>query len=62
MVRACDVGLVIHQMFYNSEVRAFDNTCDKVTLSPMELTMGKMLIDQFSKEKFDKSKYRDQFI
>ncbi len=61
-VRAYEHGLIIHQMYYNSEVRAFDNTCDNVTLSPVELTMGKMLIDQFSKDSFDKSKYRDLFV
>lgn len=61
-VRAYDHGLIIHQMFYNSEVRAFDDTCDKVTLSPVELAMGKLLVAQFSKDTFDKSKYRDGFI
>lgn len=60
-VRAWEHGLIIHQMFYNSEVRAFDDTCDKMMLSPTELAMGKMLIDQFSTDKFDKSKYRDKF-
>lgn len=62
MVCAREHGLVIHQMYYNSEVRAFDDTCDKVALSPVELAMGKMLIAQFSKDTFDKSKYRDQFV
>lgn len=62
MVCAREHGLVIHQMYYLSEVRAFDDTCDKVALSPVELAMGKMLIAQFSKDTFDKSKYRDQFV
>jgi DNA end-binding protein Ku len=60
-VCAYEHGLIIHQMYYNSEVRAFDNTCDNVTITPTELAMGKMLVDQFSAKKFDKSKYRDRF-
>jgi DNA end-binding protein Ku len=60
-VRAYEHGLIIHQMYYNSEVRSFDNSCDNVAISPTELAMGKMLVDQFSTNKFDKSKYRDKF-
>lgn len=60
-VRAYEHGLIVHQMYYDSEVRSFDNTCDNVTISPTELAMGKMLVDQFSTDTFDKSKYRDKF-
>jgi DNA end-binding protein Ku len=61
-VRAYGDVLIVHQMFYNSEVRAFDDACNKISLSPVELAMGKMLVTQFSKDTFDKSKYRDQFV
>lgn len=60
-IRAYEHGLIIHQMFYNSEVRAFDNTCDSIVLSPAELALGNLLVQKFSKDKFDKSKYRDKF-
>jgi non-homologous end joining protein Ku len=49
-------------MFYDSEVRAFDNSCDKVEISPTELAMSKMLFEQFTQKKFDKSKYSDKYI
>jgi len=62
VIRAYQHGLIMHQMFYDTEVRTFENTCSKVTLSPIETAMGKMLITQFSVEKFDKSKYSDKFI
>jgi DNA end-binding protein Ku len=61
MIRAWEHGLIVHQMFYNSEVRPFENTCDDVTLSHAEITMGRILIEQFSNDKFDKSKYSDKF-
>ena len=55
-------GLVMHQMFYNTEVRAFDNTCASVQLSPVELAMSKLLVDQFTVPVFDGSKYSDKFM
>lgn len=61
-IRAYQHGLIMHQMFYNTEVRAFDNTCASVQLSSVELAMSKMLVDQFTVPVFDKSKYSDKFV
>jgi DNA end-binding protein Ku len=61
-IRAYDHGLIMHQMFYDTEVRAFENTCSKPAISNVELAMGKMLVDQFSASTFDKSKYADNFV
>lgn len=62
VLRAHEHGIIAHQMFYDSEVRAFDNSCDKVEISPTELAMSKMLFEQFTQKKFDKSKYSDKYI
>lgn len=62
ILRAYEHGIIAHQMFYDSEVRSFDDTCDKIEISPMELAMSKMLVEQFTNEKFDKSKYSDKYI
>ena len=61
MIRAYDHGLIMHQMFYDSEVRAFDNTCDNISLSPDEIAIGKVLVKQFTKKTFDKSQYSDKY-
>lgn len=62
IIRPYQHGLVMHQMFYSSEVRSFDDMCDKVPLSTELLTMGQMLIDQLSVDTFDHSKYYDLFF
>lgn len=62
ILRAYEHGIIAHQMFYDSEVRAFDDTCDKIEISPVELAMGKMLVEKFTVPRFDKSKYSDKFI
>lgn len=61
-IRAYDHGLVLHQMFYDTEVRTFDNTCKKVNVPAGELAMAKLLVEQFSSDTWDKSKYSDKFV
>ena len=36
--------------------------CAAIPITPVELAMGKVLMDQFSKDAFDKSKYSDKFV
>lgn len=62
VIRAYQHGLIMHQMFYDTEVRSFENKCAKIAISPVELAMGKMMVEQFAVDKFDKSKYSDKFI
>ena len=62
IIRAYQHGLIMHQMFYDTEIRVFENTCAKVKLSPIELAMSKMLVGQFASDKFDASKYSDSFV
>jgi DNA end-binding protein Ku len=61
-IRAYQHGLVMYQMFYDTEVRGFDNKCANVQISPVEMAMGKVLMDTLSKPTFDSSKYSDRFI
>lgn len=61
-IRAYEHGLILHQMFYDTEVRAFDNTCKKVNVPAGELAMAKLLVEQFSADTWDKSKYSDKFV
>jgi len=61
-ISAYQHGLIMQQMFYDTEVRAFENTCANIAISPIELTMAGVLMDALFKPNFDKSKYRDTFI
>jgi len=61
-IRTYQHGLVMYQMFYDTEVRSFDNKCANVPISPVEMAMGKVLMDTLSKTTFDSSKYSDRFI
>ncbi len=61
-IQAYQHGLVMCQLFYDTEVRAFDNQCANVPVSPIEMAMGKVLMDTLSKPTFDSSKYSDRFI
>lgn len=62
-IRAYQHGLIMQQLFYNTEIRSFDNTCaENITISPVEFAMGKVLMDTLSRDTFDKSKYSDRFV
>ena len=62
MIRAYENGLIMHQMFYDYEVRPFELKCKPVTVSSLELALSKLLISQFSVDKFDKSRFKDSFM
>lgn len=55
-------GLVMYQLFYDKEVRSFDNKCANLPVSAVELAMGKVLMDTLFNKTFDSSKYADKFI
>ncbi len=62
-------GLIMHQMFYPSEVRNFDNPCAKLPVTDQELALAGVMIDQvvaeYGKEEIVEDKpalYRDNFI
>lgn len=56
-------GLVLHQLYYSNEVRAFDeiDTGAKLTFSDKERELADRLIDQLSIEAFEAEKYHDSY-
>ncbi len=63
LVRPYRRGLVLHQMFYASEVRAFDEVDlgAELTFADVELDLAERLIDQLAQQAFDASKFRDSY-
>jgi DNA end-binding protein Ku len=57
-------GLVLHQMYYASEVRPFDEikVATKSPISAPEREMAGKLLDSLTTEKFDPSKYKDHYV
>jgi len=55
-------NLVMYQMFYEPEIRQVQNTCDCHSATEEEVALASQLIKQLSTTKFDKSKYKDNFI
>jgi DNA end-binding protein Ku len=58
-----DVGLIFHQLYYSSEVRAFDEIETGATFkfSSVEQDLAEKLIDQLSAEEFEADKYSDTY-
>jgi DNA end-binding protein Ku len=58
-----DDGLILHQLFYANEVRAFDeiDTGATFSFSNAERGLAQKLIDQLSSEEFDPEKYSDSY-
>jgi DNA end-binding protein Ku len=63
LIRPYKQGLIMHQLFYQNEVRAFDDIDigDDVSFKPAETKMARQLIEQLSEERFDASRFRDEF-
>lgn len=65
-----DGGLLIHQMYYENEMRDFSNNCAKLPVSDQELALACQMIEQGTSDAFgnpdkdeDKTElYRDNFI
>ena len=58
-----DGGLILHQLFYANEVRAFDeiDTGATFTFSDKERELADRLIDQLTTEKFEPANYHDSY-
>lgn len=63
MLRPYGRGLLLHQLYYADEVRAFDDVelGDEVTTSEAELRLAEQLIHQLKSDAFDPSRYRDDY-
>jgi DNA end-binding protein Ku len=63
LLRPYKTGLVLHQMFYANEVRAFDDVETGATFQfkDVELNLAENLIAQLSHDAFDASRYKDEY-
>ena len=63
LLRPYKDGLVLHQMFYANEVRAFDEVETGATFQfkDVELNLAENLIAQLSHDAFDPSRYKDEY-
>jgi DNA end-binding protein Ku len=63
MIRPYEKGLIMHQLFYADEVRAFDEVelGPDVRISDAEQDLAQKLIEQLKAESFDPSQYRDDY-
>lgn len=63
LIRPYRDGLLLHQMFYANEVRAFDevDTGAKVTFSEIEQELAVKLINELSRDVFEPKKFHDEY-
>jgi DNA end-binding protein Ku len=61
LVRPKDKGLLLEQLHYADEVRAFSEVpLEEVEVKQSELALAKQLIDQAASDTFDPTSYRDE--
>jgi DNA end-binding protein Ku len=63
LIRPYQEGLILHQLFYANEVRAFEEVeaPAKLNFTDKERELAQKLIEQLSSEKFEAEKYRDTY-
>lgn len=63
LIRPYKDGLILHQLYYANEVRAFDEANDSATFtfSEKERELAERLIDQLSSDEFEAEKYKDDY-
>jgi DNA end-binding protein Ku len=63
LIRPYKDGLLLHQMFYANEVRAFEDVETGATFefSELERELARKLIAELSVERFSPEKYRDEY-
>jgi DNA end-binding protein Ku len=62
LIRPVEGGLVIHEMYYADEVRAFDVGADgAVKVRDVELAMARKLIEQLAGDEFRPDAYKDEY-
>jgi DNA end-binding protein Ku len=61
MIRPHDEGLLMEQLHYADEIRAFDEVpLEEGEVNPAELGLAKQLIDQAAADAFDPTQFRDE--
>jgi DNA end-binding protein Ku len=63
VVRPYQDGLILHQLYYANEVRAFSDIegAAKLTISDKERDLAEKLIEQLSSDAFEADKYHDTY-
>jgi DNA end-binding protein Ku len=63
LIRPYKDGLVVHQLYYANEVRAFEEANDTATFtfSDKERDLAERLVDQLSSDEFEPEKYKDEY-
>jgi DNA end-binding protein Ku len=63
LIRPYKDGLMLHQLYYANEVRAFDDVETGATFefSELERDLAQKLISELSVKQFDATKYKDEF-
>ncbi len=63
LIRPVEQGLVMHALFYADEVRSFEDIDlgEDVKLKSAELELARQLIDQLAGQRFEASKYEDDY-
>ncbi|UCH28995.1 MAG: Ku protein [Myxococcales bacterium] len=63
LIRPYKQGLIMHQLFYENEVRDFADIDlgDEVSFKPAETKMARQLIEQLSEDRFEAERFRDEF-
>lgn len=62
VIRPYGKGLIIHQMFYEDEIRSFEAKIPDVKIDPVKYVLSKKLVEGFTTDKFNKSKFRDTYV
>lgn len=63
LIRPYNEGLIMHQLFYDNEVRDFGDIDlgDEVSFKSAEIEMARQLIEQLGVEQFEPGKFEDEF-
>ena len=63
LVRPYKKGLVLHEVYYADEVRAFDDveTGGTFEFKPIELDLADKLVEQLAKDDFDATRFKDEY-
>jgi len=63
VIRPYEEGLALHQMYYESEVRKYEDIPlgDELNFRPEEQALAEQLIEQLAEETFTPEKYKDEY-
>ncbi len=62
VIRAYEHGMVMHQMYFSNEIRAFSDMCTPVEVDDTTLDYAVQAIEQFAVDAYDPSEYKDGYV